>query len=184
MSQAVKRTAANRPIVETRNNWLSLLNFMRFLRRGPSGSSPRKTRLGCPAFIVKARCGVLLMKPACGRASTRLRLLRTAAGTAMRNCRDGRRLSIRQVGRVLRIQERAGCGAQFEARDAAVDAIVEKVGVVKKMIVGGIDADGDRLQAGGVGSQAGEHSAAYGVGGDRGVNGIGHVDKRIGRIGT
>jgi hypothetical protein len=48
---------------ETRNNWLSLLNFMRFLRREPSASGPRKTRLGCPVFIVKASYGVLLVNP-------------------------------------------------------------------------------------------------------------------------
>jgi hypothetical protein len=40
--QAVKRVATARPIIETRNNWLNLLNFMRFLRGGPSGSSPEK----------------------------------------------------------------------------------------------------------------------------------------------
>src|ERR1035438_4214848 len=58
--QAVKSVATRRPTVETRNSWLNLLNFMRFLRCGPSGSSSRKTRLGCPVDIVKARYGVLL----------------------------------------------------------------------------------------------------------------------------
>src|SRR5580698_9035399 len=38
--QAARNVAARRPMRETRNNWLSLLNFMRFLRRGPFASSP------------------------------------------------------------------------------------------------------------------------------------------------
>jgi hypothetical protein len=42
IAQDVKRVAMRRPVIaiknirETRKSWLNLLNFMRFLRRGPS----------------------------------------------------------------------------------------------------------------------------------------------------
>src|ERR1035438_860054 len=115
--QAVKREATARPIIETRNSWLSLLNFMRFLRRGPSGSSPKKTRLGCPAIIVKAHCGVLLRMPfpPRRREPRGLSLLRAGARAVMRNCGDRRRLGVGRVRRILRIDQRAGGGTQQKA---------------------------------------------------------------------
>src|ERR1019366_2077440 len=86
--QAVKSVATRRPTVETRNSWLNLLNFMRFLRCGPSGSSPRKTRLGCPVDIVKARYGVLL--PAPFRALGRFQTL-SSARRRLCHCAESRR---------------------------------------------------------------------------------------------
>src|ERR1700677_2868544 len=88
IAQDVKRVATDRPMIETRNSWLSLLNFMRFLRRGPSGSSPRKTRLGCPVLIVKARYGVLRVNPAL-RAGTCAGYLLGTAGALRAAVRDG-----------------------------------------------------------------------------------------------
>src|ERR1035437_581919 len=58
--QAEKRVATRRPREKTRKNWLNLLNFMRFLRRGPIRCEPRENRLSCPVGIVKAQYGGLL----------------------------------------------------------------------------------------------------------------------------
>jgi hypothetical protein len=40
IAQAVKTVATRRPMEETRKSWLTLLNFMRFLRRGLVSCKP------------------------------------------------------------------------------------------------------------------------------------------------
>src|ERR1700691_5779069 len=173
-------------MIETRNSWLSLLNFMRFLRRGPSGSSPRKTRLGCPVLIVKARYGVLRVNPALRAGTCAGYLLGTAGAlrAAVRNGGDGRGLRVRGEGRVLRVHQSAGGRAQFKSRYGAVDAAAEIVGGIQKVIGGWVDADGDGFLARGVGSETGQRPAAQRVGRHRVVQGVGHINKGILGIGN
>src|ERR1039457_5866597 len=59
IAQAVKTVATRRPIEETRKSWLNLLNFMRFLRRGPIAASPMRTGWVAPYLLY----GVLLVRP-------------------------------------------------------------------------------------------------------------------------
>src|ERR1700723_259522 len=135
-------------MIETRKSWLSLLNFMRFLRRGPSGASPRKTRLSCPALIVKARYGVL-RSPLGRTPGTGAPLLRTAAraASAMRNRGHRGRLRIREIRRVLRIDQCAGRRVERKAGHRTVDAIAQKIGGKEEMVGGWIDTDRHWLRA-------------------------------------
>ena len=66
--------------------------------------------LSCPVCIVKARYGVLLE-------SSRGLLPDYFGCAAVRNGGHGRRLGVGAVRRVLRVDERAGCGAQLKVGD-------------------------------------------------------------------
>src|ERR1700678_2142699 len=183
IAQDVSRLAANRPMIETRKSWLSLLKFMRFLRRGPSVASPRKTRLSCPALIVKARCGVL-RSPLARIPGTSAPLLGTAARAAVRNRRHRGGLRIRDIRCVLRIDESAGRRVERKAGHRAVDAIPKIIGGIEEMVGGWIDADSYRVCACGVDSQTGECAVADRVGGHVRVPGVCHIQERKGRIGN
>src|SRR5208283_5409013 len=138
--QAVRSAATMRPMEETRKSWLNLLNFMCFLRHGPTVRAPGKTCLGCPAIIVKARYGVLppVLLPL--RNDRRLSLLYSRTCAVVRNGRQGDRLGIGRVGRILRYQQRSGARAQLKAGDG----ITKEIGGVKEMVCRGIDAHGYR----------------------------------------
>src|SRR5579863_337777 len=73
--QAVSNDAARIPMRETSNSWLSLLNFMRFLRRGPFASGPLQ-----------------LVEMSRNHSKSHLRVLRMCAS----NRRDGRGLKGRR----------------------------------------------------------------------------------------
>src|SRR5208282_3864698 len=144
--QAVRSVATMRPIAETRASWLNLLNFMLFLRHGPFGSKAlKKTRLRCPVFIVKAASGVLPPAPKREPDDCTFSMDATS-GAVVWNRRHSHRLGAGGIRRGLGVEQRSRCLAQLEVGDV----IVEKIDSEEKLVGRGIDADGDRLQAGGV----------------------------------
>ena len=103
---------------ETRKSWLGLLNFMRFLRRGPSDSGPRKTRLGCPV----GHCKSPLRGVATGSVSEpgELPALYGCTPAPVPSCGIAATAvgwSLAAKGEILRVEKRAvGC-AQLKAGD-------------------------------------------------------------------
>src|SRR5208337_4783022 len=109
--QAVRSVATMRPIAETRASWLNLLNFMRFLRHGPSGSKAlKKSRLRCPVIIVKAASGVLPKPAAPGEPDETMFLLRRDAASCavVWNGRRSHGLGVGVKRRALGVEQGTG----------------------------------------------------------------------------